>query len=131
LFDAFDAVLGDDASDEKLFESAARGASVGETPAERELCSHAGSVLRAFRSLDGAQREAIRPKVLEMSRGMREYSTRAHAEGRLRIRDVVSDMTRTLDATGCFVFIGFRPNTGIIDGHFDHDADRRDFRRLV
>ena len=26
-----------------------------------------------------------------------------------------------LDATGCFVFIGFRPNTGIIDGHFDHD----------
>ena len=27
----------------------------------------------------------------------------------------------TLDATGLFVFIGFRPNTGIIDGHFDHD----------
>jgi thioredoxin reductase (NADPH) len=23
---------------------------------------------------------------------------------------------------GCFVFIGFRPNTGIIDEHFDHDA---------
>jgi thioredoxin reductase (NADPH) len=39
----------------------------------------------------------------------------------LRIRDVVSDEVRTLDATGCFVFIGFRPNTGIIDGHFDHD----------
>jgi thioredoxin reductase (NADPH) len=39
----------------------------------------------------------------------------------LRIRDVVSDSTRTLPATGCFVFVGFRPNTGIIDGHFDHD----------
>jgi thioredoxin reductase (NADPH) len=39
----------------------------------------------------------------------------------LRIRDVVTDEVRTLDATGCFVFIGFRPNTGIIDGHFDHD----------
>lgn len=39
----------------------------------------------------------------------------------LRIRDVVSDQVTTLDATGCFVFIGFRPNTGIIDGHFDHD----------
>ena len=39
----------------------------------------------------------------------------------LRIRDVIADSTRTLDATGCFVFIGFRPNTGIIDGHFDHD----------
>ena len=39
----------------------------------------------------------------------------------LRIRDVVTGDVRTLDATGCFVFIGFRPNTGIIDGHFDHD----------
>jgi thioredoxin reductase (NADPH) len=39
----------------------------------------------------------------------------------LVIRDVKSDARRTLDATGCFVFVGFRPNTGIIDGHFDHD----------
>ena len=39
----------------------------------------------------------------------------------LRIRDVVTDEVRTLAATGCFVFVGFRPNTGIIDGHFDHD----------
>jgi thioredoxin reductase (NADPH) len=37
------------------------------------------------------------------------------------IRDVTSDAVRLLDATGCFVFVGFRPNTGIIDGHFDHD----------
>ncbi len=39
----------------------------------------------------------------------------------LRLRDVVTGELRTLDAAGCFVFIGFRPNTGIIDGHFDHD----------
>ncbi|CAN5467917.1 thioredoxin-disulfide reductase [soil metagenome] len=39
----------------------------------------------------------------------------------LRIRDVITREVRTLDATGCFVFVGFRPNTGIIDGHFDHD----------
>jgi thioredoxin reductase (NADPH) len=39
----------------------------------------------------------------------------------LRIRDVKTAEVRTLDATGCFVFVGFRPNTGIIDGHFDHD----------
>ena len=37
------------------------------------------------------------------------------------LRDVQTDAMRTLDATGCFVFVGFRPNTGIIDGHFDHD----------
>jgi len=39
----------------------------------------------------------------------------------MRLRDVESGVMRTLDATGCFVFVGFRPNTGIIDGHFDHD----------
>jgi thioredoxin reductase (NADPH) len=40
----------------------------------------------------------------------------------LRLRDVESGATRSLDVTGMFVFIGFRPNTGIIDEHFDHDA---------
>jgi thioredoxin reductase (NADPH) len=39
----------------------------------------------------------------------------------LRIRDVVTGERRTLDVTGLFVFIGFRPNTGIIEGHVDHD----------
>ena len=40
----------------------------------------------------------------------------------ITIRDVDTNATRVLDATGCFVFVGFRPNTGIIDGHFDHDS---------
>jgi thioredoxin reductase (NADPH) len=40
----------------------------------------------------------------------------------LRLRNVETDAVSSLDVTGCFVFIGFRPNTGIIDGHFDHDA---------
>jgi thioredoxin reductase (NADPH) len=39
----------------------------------------------------------------------------------LRIKNVETDDVGTLDVTGCFVFIGFRPNTGIIDAHFDHD----------
>jgi thioredoxin reductase (NADPH) len=39
----------------------------------------------------------------------------------MRLRDVESGETSMLDVTGCFVFVGFRPNTGIIDGHFDHD----------
>ncbi|MFI5257122.1 MAG: thioredoxin-disulfide reductase [Gemmatimonadales bacterium] len=39
----------------------------------------------------------------------------------LRIRDVNTDVVSTLDASGCFVFVGFRPNTGILDEHFDHD----------
>jgi len=39
----------------------------------------------------------------------------------LRVRNVDTNIVSTLDVSGCFVFIGFRPNTGIIDGHFEHD----------
>ena len=39
----------------------------------------------------------------------------------LKLRDVKTGARRDLAATGVFVFIGFRPNTGIIDGHFEHD----------
>jgi thioredoxin reductase (NADPH) len=39
----------------------------------------------------------------------------------LHLRDVVTDATSVLAATGLFVFIGFRPNTGIVEGHVRHD----------
>jgi thioredoxin reductase (NADPH) len=39
----------------------------------------------------------------------------------LRIHNLVTHERRLLEATGLFVFIGFRPNTGVIAGHFDHD----------
>jgi thioredoxin reductase (NADPH) len=39
----------------------------------------------------------------------------------LKLRDVITNERRDLTATGLFVFVGFRPNTGIIDGHVDHD----------
>jgi thioredoxin reductase (NADPH) len=40
----------------------------------------------------------------------------------LKLRNLVTHERRTLDATGLFVFIGFRPNTGVIAEHFDHDV---------
>jgi thioredoxin reductase (NADPH) len=40
----------------------------------------------------------------------------------LRLRSTRTGETRDLAATGIFVFVGFRPNTGIIDGHFEHDS---------
>ena len=39
----------------------------------------------------------------------------------LKLRNTESGATRDLAATGMFVFIGFRPNTGIIEAHVDHD----------
>ena len=40
----------------------------------------------------------------------------------LKLRNVRSGSPRDLPATGMFVFIGFRPNTGIIEGHVQHDS---------
>ncbi|HTS89415.1 MAG TPA: thioredoxin-disulfide reductase [Gemmatimonadales bacterium] len=40
----------------------------------------------------------------------------------LRLEDTVSGKESRLDVNGCFVFIGFRPNSGLIRGHFRHDA---------
>ncbi len=40
----------------------------------------------------------------------------------LELEDTVTGERSVLNATGCFVFIGFRPNTGLVRGHFAHDA---------
>ena len=39
----------------------------------------------------------------------------------LKLRNVRTDERRDLAATGIFIFVGFRPNTGIIVGHVAHD----------
>ena len=38
------------------------------------------------------------------------------------IRNVKTGETRELPSTGVFIFVGFTPNTGVIEGHVDHDA---------
>jgi len=40
----------------------------------------------------------------------------------LRLRNVRSGDESFLDVTGIFVFIGFRPNTWLVEDHADHDA---------
>lgn len=39
----------------------------------------------------------------------------------LALRNVRTNETSNLAATAMFVFIGFRPNTGIVEGHIEHD----------
>ncbi len=96
LFDAFDAALraasAGDPGPSRGFEVEAAGAALGHG-AERELCGSAGVVFRAFSILPASQREAIAPRLSEMSSGMREYSRRADTDGGLRIHDV-ADLER-------------------------------------
>jgi thioredoxin reductase (NADPH) len=47
--------------------------------------------------------------------GMKELHT-------LRLVDTVTGAESTLAVSGCFVFIGFKPNSGLIKEHFRHDA---------
>ncbi len=58
-------------------------------------------------------------RVLEIEgreeKGMREVTG-------LRLEDTVTGRVSTLAASGCFVFVGFKPNTGLIKEHFRHDA---------
>jgi thioredoxin reductase (NADPH) len=41
---------------------------------------------------------------------------------RLHLRNTLTHAASVLAATGIFVFIGFRPNTGIVQEHIEHDA---------
>jgi len=40
---------------------------------------------------------------------------------RLALRNVKSEASSSLDVGGVFIFVGFIPNTGLVDGHIDHD----------
>jgi len=94
LFDEFDALMGDDARLPKGFESECVAVALGDvSAADHELATRAGAVFRVFRAQPAELRAAVRPHILEMSRGMREYAARAAREGRLRIVDM-ADLER-------------------------------------
>src|SRR2546423_1204557 len=40
----------------------------------------------------------------------------------LHLHNLVTQERKFLPGNGLFIFIGFRPNTGVINGHFDHDV---------
>ncbi len=40
----------------------------------------------------------------------------------IELDDTVTGENSSLAASGCFVFIGFRPNTGLVKQHFEHDS---------
>ncbi len=66
---------------------------------------------------DNPKIEIIWDTVVEKVEGDAEHGMKG-----LRMHNLVNGERKILDATGLFVFIGFRPNTGVINGHFDHDV---------
>jgi thioredoxin reductase (NADPH) len=89
--------------------------------AEKVYLIHRRGELRASKILQ--ERLFANPKV-EMIWNAAVEEVEGDGQGlvkNLKLRDLVTNQPRNLTATGLFVFIGFRPNTGIIDGHVEHD----------
>ncbi|HEY4216990.1 MAG TPA: thioredoxin-disulfide reductase [Gemmatimonadaceae bacterium] len=89
--------------------------------ADKVYLVHRRAELRSSKILQ--QRLFANPKI-EMV--WNKVVERVEADGQglvnnLVLRDVNTEETSNLTATAMFVFVGFRPNTGIIDGHVDHD----------
>jgi thioredoxin reductase (NADPH) len=86
---------------------------------------HRRDELRASKILQ--ERLFANPKIEVLwNRRVLELKGREHAGMKelqaLVLEDTVTGAVHELPATGCFVFIGFRPNSGLIKEHFRHDA---------
>jgi thioredoxin reductase (NADPH) len=89
--------------------------------AEKVYLIHRRDELRASKILQ--QRLFANPKIEVVWNTIVE-SVEADEHGlvnTLKLCNVITDEASDLAATGLFVFVGFRPNTGIIDGHVEHD----------
>ena len=82
---------------------------------------HRRDALRASAILQ--QRARSNPKIeFVWNKVVEEIEGEARGVTQLRLRDTATDEVSTLAVGGVFIFVGFRPNTGVIKEHFDHDA---------
>jgi farnesyl-diphosphate farnesyltransferase len=88
LFALFDRAVADDDVAVRPFVDLCTQRMDGVESAERRLCHGADRVFRVFRALPDAQREAIRPHLQEMSRGMQEYVRRAEKAAMVGLRSM-------------------------------------------
>lgn len=89
--------------------------------AEKVYVVHRRDEFRASRILQ--ERLFANPKIeIIWNKRVRELRGGPAGLESLLLEDTVTGEEGSLRATGCFVFIGFRPNTGLVTQHFAHDA---------
>lgn len=89
--------------------------------ADKVYLIHRRDQLRASKIL---QQRALQNPKIEPIWNTEVEAIEADAQGlvhKLKLRNNQTNERSDLAATGIFVFIGFRPNTGMIEGHVDHD----------
>jgi len=89
--------------------------------AEKVYIIHRRDQLRASpiiqkRALGNPKIKVIWNKVVE------EVEGDARGVTQLRFKDTVTGEASALEVGGIFIFIGFSPNSGLVKGHFEHDA---------
>ena len=89
--------------------------------AERVYVIHRRDEFRASRILQ--ERLFANPKIEVLwNRHVRELRGDPSGLKSVELEDAITGERSALEATGAFVFIGFRPNTGLVRHHFAHDA---------
>ena len=90
--------------------------------AKKVYVVHRRDEFRASRLLQ--ERLFANPKAeVVWNRSVKEIRGAPAGMTELLLNDTVTGETSTLPVEGAFIFIGFRPNTGLIKGHYDHDAN--------
>ena len=74
------------------------------------------SALLQHRAFNNPKIEVIRSKVVEEIEGGPTGATN------LILKDAETGELSNLAASGVFIFIGFTPNSGLVKGHYEHDA---------
>jgi thioredoxin reductase (NADPH) len=78
-----------------------------------------------FRASKLIQERALANPKIEPIWNTRVLEMRGDARGlqELELESTLTGKRMVLTATGCFVFIGFKPNTGLVMDHAEHDAN--------
>ncbi|HEV2641676.1 MAG TPA: thioredoxin-disulfide reductase [Candidatus Elarobacter sp.] len=89
--------------------------------AEKVYLVHRRNELRASKILQKRLFENPRIEVIWDTHVDRVEADDQGFVAKLKLRNAHTNAESDLSVTAMFVFIGFRPNTGIIEGHVDHD----------
>lgn len=89
--------------------------------AEKVYVVHRRDEFRASKLLQ--ERLFANPKIeVIWNKAVREMEGGPSGLQRLTLEDTVTGEVSQLPVGGCFIFIGFSPNSGLISEHFEHDA---------
>ena len=77
-----------------------------------------------FRASQLIQKRALKNPKIEViwNKVVKEVEGGPRGVTKLQLKDTVTGDASSLEVGGVFIFVGFTPNSGLIKGHYEHDA---------